>query len=74
MLENISGICEALQMSKPRVCQPVDFHLKALLTDGSPRHSRRIQAHKGPLQIYRLQQVTAIKAGICSVFNLSASA
>lgn len=46
------GNFEALQMAKIRVYHTVGFYSKALLTDGFPRHSRRIQTHKSPLQIY----------------------
>lgn len=51
------GNSEALQMAETRVHHPVDFHLKALLTDGFPRHSSCIQAHKGCFEIFSIQQV-----------------
>lgn len=60
------GNFEALQMAKTRVYHPVDFHLKALQTNGFFRHSSCVQTHVGPLQIYTAGK-TAVKAGIRTI-------
>lgn len=58
------GKFEALQRAKTRVYHPVDFHLKALLRDGYPRHSKKTSTH-----IYTAGKT----AEICNNFKLSAS-